>query len=124
MEISIEPWKKLVVHEVVEYTFDDFVCKTMESAQATGTGIRTLNWASGVAFQAHVFPDTDAIIQEKLNGTIHYGSVTFAIKEKFEKQVIKDNATINFVDASINEIFNQLAKKLKEHSKYKSSSNP
>ena len=124
MEISIEPWKKLVVHEVVEYTFDDFVCKTMESAQATGTGIRTLNWASGVAFQAHVFPDTDTIIQEKLKGTIHYGSVTFAIKEKFEKQVIKDNATINFVDASINEIFNQLANKLKEHSKYKSSSNP
>ncbi len=124
MEISIEPWKKLVVHEVVEYTFDDFVYKTMESAQATGTGIRTLNWASGVAFQAHVFPDTDTIIQEKLKGTIHYGSVTFAIKEKFEKQVIKDNATINFVDASINEIFNQLANKLKEHSKYKSSSNP
>ncbi len=124
MEISIEPWKKLVVHEVVEYTFDDFVYQTMESAQATGTGIRILNWASGVAFQAHVFPDTDAIIQEKLNGTIHYASVTFAIKEKFEKQVIKDNATINFVDASINEIFNQLATKLKEQSKYKSSSNP
>ena len=124
MEISIEPWKKLVVHEVVEYTFDDFVYQTMESAQATGTGIRILNWASGVAFQAHVFPDTDTIIQEKLKGTIHYGSVTFAIKEKFEKQVIKDNATINFVDASINEIFNQLATKLKEHSKYKSSSNP
>ena len=124
MEISIEPWKKLVVHEVVEYTFDDFVYQTMESAQATGTGIRILNWASGVAFQAHVFPDTDAIIQEKLNGTIHYASVTFAIKEKFEKQVIKDNATINFVDASINEIFNELATKLKEQSKYKSSSNP
>ena len=124
MEISIEPWKKLVVHEVVEYTFDDFVYQTMESVQATGTGIRILNWASGVAFQAHVFPDTDAIIQEKLNGTIHYASVTFAIKEKFEKQVIKDNATINFVDASINEIFNELATKLKEQSKYKSSSNP
>ncbi|MCH7758682.1 MAG: hypothetical protein IIA19_09480 [Thaumarchaeota archaeon] len=124
MEISIEPWKKLVIHEVVEYTFDDFVYQTMESVQATGTGIRILNWASGVAFQAHVFPDTDAIIQEKLNGTIHYASVTFAIKEKFEKQVIKDNATINFVDASINEIFNQMATKLKEQSKYKSSSNP
>ena len=124
MEISIEPWKKLVVHEVVEYTFDDFVYQTIESAQATGTGIRNLNWACGVAFQAHVFPDTDAIIQEKLNGTIHYASVTFAIKEKFEKQVIKDNATINFVDASINEIFNELATKLKEQSKYKSSSNP
>jgi len=124
MEISIEPWKKLVVHEVVEYSFDDFVNQTIESAHATGSGIRTLNWASGVAFQAHVFTDTDAIIQEKLNGTIHYASVTFSMKEKFQKQVIKGNATINFVDVSINEIFNQLASKLKEQTKYKSSSNP
>jgi len=27
MEISIEPWKKLVIHEVIEYKFDDWVNK-------------------------------------------------------------------------------------------------
>jgi len=122
MEISIEPWKKLIVHEVIEYTFDDFLNQTIESIQAVGTGMIVLNWSNGVAFQAHVFPDTDAIIQEKLKGIIHYASVTFSLKEKFEKQVIRGNATINFLDSSVNDIFNELAIKLKGQSKYKTSS--
>ncbi len=25
MEISVEPWKKLIIHEVIEYKFDDWV---------------------------------------------------------------------------------------------------
>jgi hypothetical protein len=44
----------------------------------------------------------------------------FAIKEKYEKQLIKDNATINLIDVSVNEIFKKLADRLKEHSKQKS----
>ena len=122
MEIAIELWKKLVIHEVVEYEFDDLLNQTLASSQAVGSGIRTLNWANGVAFQAHVFPDTDIIIQEKLKGIIHYASVTFALKDTFEKQVIKGSATINFLDASVNDIFKDMADKLKEYSKYKTSS--
>ena len=122
MEIAIEPWKKLIIHEVIEYEFDDLLNQTLASSQAVGSGIRTLNWANGVAFQAHVFPDTDVIIQEKLKGIIHYASVTFALKEIFEKQVIKGSATINFLDASVNDIFKDMADKLKEYSKYKTSS--
>ncbi len=122
MEVSIEPWKKLIVHEIIEYTFDDLLNQTIESSQAVGTGMRTLHWANGVAFQAHVFPDTDTIVQEKLKGIVHYASDTFSIKDKFEKQVISGNATINFLDVSVNDIFNELAIKLKEQSKYKTSS--
>ena len=122
MEVSIEPWKKLIVHEVIEYTFDDLLKETIASIQAVGTGMRTLHWANGVAFQAHVFPDTDTIVQEKLKGIVHYASVTFSLKEKFEKQVIRGNATINFLDVSVNDIFNELAIKLKAQSKYKTSS--
>ncbi len=122
MEVSIEPWKKLVVHEIIEYTFDDLLNQTIESSQAVGTGIRTLNWSNGVAFQSHVFPDTYTIVQEKSKGVVHYASVTFSIKEKFEKQVIRGNATIYFLDVSVNDIFNKLAIKLKGQSKYKTSS--
>lgn len=121
MEISIEPWKKLIIHEVIEYSIDDLVNQTIASSQAVGSGIRTLTWANGVAFQAHLFPDTETIIQEKLKGILHYASVTFALKETFEKQVIKGNATINFLDASVNSIFNDMATKLKAQSKYKTS---
>ncbi len=44
----------------------------------------------------------------------------FAVREKYEKQIIKDNATINLIDVSVNEIFRELATKLKDHSKQKS----
>ena len=44
----------------------------------------------------------------------------FAIKEKYERQLIKDNATINLIDVSVNEIFKELAVNLKQHSKNKS----
>ena len=25
MDITIEPWKKLIIHEIIEYQFDDWV---------------------------------------------------------------------------------------------------
>jgi hypothetical protein len=49
---------------------------------------------------------------------LHWSSVSFAIKEKFEKQIVKENATINLVDVSVNEIFKELATSLKLQSKY------
>jgi hypothetical protein len=53
-----------------------------------------------------------------LKGILHWSSVSFAIKEKFEKQIVKENATINLVDVSVNEIFKDLAISLKKQSKY------
>ena len=118
MEIIIEPWKKLIIHEVIEFKFEDWLNQVIASSQA-GSGILLMNWANGIAFNAYTFPDTDPIVQEKLKGTLHYSSITFAIKEKFEQQIIKGGATINFSDASVNETYGKLAEKLKEQSKYK-----
>jgi len=44
--------------------------------------------------------------------------VSFAIMEKFEKQIVRENATINLVDVSVNEIFRKLVVELKKQSKY------
>ena len=120
MEISIEPWKKLVIHEVIEYTFEDWMTQIAFSSKTAGGAISTINWANGIVFQSFNFPDTNIIVEEKLKGVLHWSSVMFAIKEKYEKQLIKDNATINLIDVSVNEIFKKLADRLKEHSKQKS----
>ncbi|HET8719399.1 MAG TPA: hypothetical protein VFM64_00190 [Candidatus Nitrosotenuis sp.] len=117
MEIVIEPWKKLVIHEVIEYRFDDWMTQMAFSSRTAGGGIPTINWANGIIFQSFNFPDTNTTVEEKLKGVLHWSSVMFAAKEKYEKQIIKDNATINLVDVSVNEIFRILAEKLKEHSK-------
>ena len=119
MEIIIEPWKELVIHEVLELKFDEWITQIIASARSAGGGIPTIFWAGGLAFHFATFPDTETIVQEKLKGRIHYSSVTFAIKEKFEKQVIREGGAVNFTDVTHNEIFSKLAEKLRIQSKFR-----
>lgn len=109
-----------MIHEVVELKFDEWIQQIISGTKYSGGGIPTMFWANGILFSPLAFPDSETVIQEKLKGIIHYSSVTFAIKEKFEKQIIKEGATINFADVSHNEIFAKLADTLKAQSKFKS----
>lgn len=118
MEISVEPWKKLIIHEVIEYKFDDWVKQIAFSTRSSGGGIPTMQWTNGIVFSPANFPTTNATVEEQLKGILHWSSVSFAIKEKFEKQIVKENATINLVDVSVNEIFKELAISLKSQSKF------
>lgn len=122
MEISIEPWKKLVIHEVIEYKFDDWVKQIAFSTRSSGGAIPTMQWTNGVVFSPSNFPTTNITVGEQLKGILHWSSVSFAIKEKFEKQIVIENATINLVDVSVNEIFKELAQNLKKQSKFAISS--
>lgn len=121
MEIIIEPWKKLVVHELTEYQFEDFLHIMGATARAAGGGIINMNWANGVVFQIMSMPPAEAIVQESLKGTIHYSNVLFALKEKFEKEIHKEYGTFLMTDMSANESFVQLSTVLKEHSKFNKS---
>ena len=118
MDITIEPWKKLIIHEIIEYQFDDWVKQIAFSTRSSGGGIRTMQWTNGIVFASSSLPTTNATVEEQLKGVLHWSSVSFAIKEKFEKQIVKENATINLVDVSVNEIFNKLSVELKAQSKY------
>ena len=118
MEITIEPWKKLVIHEIIEYKFEDWVKQIAFSTKSSGGGIPTMQWTNGIVFASASLPTTNATVEEQLKGILHWSSVSFAIKKKFEKQIVKENATINLVDVSVNEIFNKLSIELKSQSKY------
>ena len=118
MDISVEPWKKLIIHEVIEYKFDDWVKQIAFSTRTSGGGIPTMQWTNGIVFSPANFPTTNVTIEEQLKGILHWSSVSFAIKDKFEKQIVKENATINLVDVSVNEIFKELAVNLKRQSRY------
>ena len=121
MDITIEPWKKLIIHEIIEYQFDDWVKQIAFSTRSSGGGIPTMQWTNGIVFASSSLPTTNATVEEQLKGVLHWSSVSFAIKEKFEKQIVKENATINLVDVSVNEIFNKLSIELKAQSKYTNS---
>jgi len=118
MDISIKIWEKLVIHEIIEYKFDDWVKQIAFSSRTSGGAIPTMQWADGIAFSPVNFPTTNVVMEEQLKGILHWSSISFAIKDKFENQIVRENATINLVDVSVNEIFRKLAAELKKQSKY------
>ncbi len=121
MEIIVEPWKKLVIHELLEYRFEDLAkLVATQSVQQGGTAIPTISWAEGVAFLISPFPDeSEVIIEEKLKGIIHYNTVLFALKPGFEAEIFMRGSQIriNLIDVGTNEIFRLLAGTLKDHAK-------
>jgi len=118
LDISVEPWTKLIIHEIIEYKFDDWFKQIAFSSRTSGGAIPTMQWADGVAFSPVNFPTTNVVMEEQLKGILHWSSVSFAIMKKFEKQIVRENATINLVDVSVNEIFRKLVVELKKQSKY------
>ncbi|MHB1908462.1 MAG: hypothetical protein ACYCQJ_06275 [Nitrososphaerales archaeon] len=121
LEIIVEPWKKLVIHELLEYKFEDLAkLVATQSVQQGGTAIPTISWAEGVAFLISPFPDeSEVIIEEKLKGIIHYNTVLFALKKNFEAEIFMrgHEIRINLIDVGTNDIFKLLARKLVEHAK-------
>lgn len=121
LEIVVEPWKQLVIHELLEYKFEDLAkLVATQSVQQGGTAIPTISWAEGVAFLISPFPDeSEVIIEEKLKGVIHYNTVLFALKKSFEAEIFMRDSQIriNLIDVGTNEIFRRLAQTLKENAK-------
>jgi hypothetical protein len=121
MDIVVEPWRKLIIHELLEYKFEDLAkLVATQSVQQGGTAIPTISWAEGVAFLISPFPDeSEVIIEEKLKGVIHYNTVLFALKAPFEAEIFMRGSQIriNLIDVGTNEIFRLLAQTLKKHAK-------
>jgi cell division ATPase FtsA len=120
-KIVIEPYKKIIIHEVIENRFPDLVNAVLNEARvAGGTTIPQLSWCKGVVFQIYPFSaDSEAVIKAQLEGIIHYSNVTFAVKEKYEKEVRIPEGTVFLVDESANPNFVELAGKLKERAQFK-----
>ena len=114
----MEPWKRLVIHELVEYKFEDWVKQIAFGSRTSGGAIPTMQWSNGVVFSPVTFQTTNAVVLEQLNGTLHWSSVSFAVRDEFVNQFVCDNATINMVDVSANEVFRELTAVLRSKSKY------
>ena len=121
--VKIELYKTEVlrVHDVLEYKFEDLMQEFVseEEAGAEGEKQRTLIWAQGVVMWiAYIERPTSQIVDDEVNGILHFQRVTYAIKEKFEKRLVRGNVTINLLDQDEIPLYRDLAKKLKERSQW------
>ena len=120
VEIVLEPYKKIVIHELVEYRLHDWVDIVIMGIKSLGGTMPTLFWCNGVVFQTALFnSNSEAVIKEQLNGIIHYSSVTFALKEKFQNEIRTEKGTILLIDVGANSNLVKLAEVLKVNSKLK-----
>ena len=120
-EIIIEPYKKIVIHEAIEYRFDDYVDLVLTGARAAGgTTIPIIQWCNGIVFQVVPFNlNSEKVIEEQLEGVVHYSTVSFALKERYEPEVRLALGTLRMVNASANSNFIAIADMLKQRSKFK-----
>ena len=121
--VKIELYKTevLKVHDVLEYEFEDLLREFVYDEEAGGeeSKVRTLIWAQGVVMWIENYHNpTSAIMTDESNGILHYRKVTYAIKEKFEKRIVRGNVTINLLDQNEIPLYRDLAKKLKWHSQW------
>lgn len=120
-EIVVEPYKRIVIHELIEYHFNDMVESTLTGASVTGGGgTPILFWCNGVAFQAATLnPESEVITEELLKGVIHYASIAFAVRERFDAEIRTPRGIVRMIDQTENPNFVHLTEYLKNNSKLK-----
>lgn len=120
VEIIYEPWKTIIIHEIVQYDLQMLV-------HLHGLGVESgqlgspINWANGVAFEHVNIPPTDEIIKEQIQGKIHWSTLSFAFMPKYQQLIMvpEGNVRIPVLELSDNEIFRDMAEWIKEHYKPK-----
>ena len=108
VEFEYQPWKKIVVHEVVKYPLEFFLSQHSLGVQPGGIG-RSITWADGIIFGIDTMRTTDEVIKEQLEGKIHYNSIVYGLLEKHQPEFkVAGNIRIPVIDVSNNEIFKEM----------------
>ena len=121
VEVEIYKTTALRVHDVLEYEFEDLMQEFVsdEEAGAETEKQRTLIWANGAAmWVTKIETPTSEIVNDEVNGILHFQRVTYAIKENFEKRLVRGNVTINLLEQNEIPLYRDLAKELKERSQW------
>jgi len=110
----------MVIHEILEYSIEDLCAnKVLQILQSGAAGIiPSLGWASGVAFTAVPFPDSDDIVREKLKGIIHYSAVEYALlpeyRTELQAKVGDSTYPVKIIKVDQNPLFVELGRFLRE----------
>ena len=122
VKIEIYRTQKVIVHDTLEYEFEDLMQEFVADEEAGNEGMkqRTLIWAQGmVMWISYIARPTSQIVDDEVNGILHFQMVTYAIKEKFEKRLVRGNVTINLLNQNEIPRYRDLAKELKSFSQWK-----
>lgn len=118
VEVVYEPWKKIVIHEIVRYALDDLVKLQSLGVEPGGLGDPLL-WVGGIVFSSSTMLETKDVIKEKLEGAVHWSSVEWALMPEFKDVIVlkETNVKVPIINVSAHPIYKAVSKWLKEHKK-------
>ena len=115
VEFEYQPWKKIIIHEIVEFPPDYFLTNAAMSAPEGGRS-PPLKWANGLIFVHQPIAPTEDIIKEQIQGIIHWSSLHYARMRKFQNKIKRDRSvTVPLIDLSKHGIFGAMATWIKEN---------
>jgi hypothetical protein len=113
MEISYEPWKKAIIHELVQFSLQDFLRQIEPQVYSSAGSIPVLLWCNGVLYVATPIPESEISVEQMVEGTIHFSNVTFALMSKYQPQLREGPVTINVIDVSASSVHQALSNWMK-----------
>ena len=118
VKITHAPWKEVIIHEVIELPFDEFINKHSVGVP-TGGMAHPLLWAEGVVFNRAAAPPSPEMIKENLEGKVHLMGVEWAPMPEYRSivEIHETKVRIPIVNVTATEILREVAKWLKQSAK-------
>ena len=115
IEVVYQPWKKIVIHEIVDYALDDLVRLQSLGVEPGGLGDPLL-WVEGIVFSSSTMLETKDVVKEKMEGIVHWSSVEWARMPEFKEVIVikETNVKVLIIDVTAHPIYRTVSKWLKE----------
>lgn len=119
VEIEYKPVQKIIVHEIIKNTYDEFL-DNFAIPQPPNVPPAMARWIDGVLFMFKGYPPSQEILQDNIQGTIHWELVNFTEKENFETPLMnpRTNGTLEVKDNSANTAVADFIRWLKRQSQW------
>lgn len=120
IEIEFRPLRKVVVFEVTQLSFDEFLkrAQLIASAASLSGQLITLSWAEGILFIPVPYQvASERMVEDMLKGTVYYALIVYAAMPEYKPEVTFGALQIQIVNQSSISSWTQIAKWLKQREK-------
>ena len=108
VNISYSPIKEVIIHEMVEYSLNDFV-KLMTDNVPPGNISPSVKWCNGIVFMSTGLPSTPDVVKDQMAGIIHWSWFAFAEMPTFKPSIeTTSKVLLPVIDVSNNNLNRQL----------------
>jgi hypothetical protein len=114
VEFEYRPWKKIIIHEIMEYPLEYFFFQSTQGIPKGGMG-RPLMWSNGVLFSSFFIQTSEEVVKQQLQGIVHWASLHFSRMEKYQQEIKRDNRIkIPILNVSNHAIFGPMSNWIKK----------